>query len=142
MSGTFEHSGETIMVVDDDPSIRDFLRLSLENAGFKIIVEKDAIGALKTLTAQPPDLILLDIMMPQMDGLSMCKAIKANPEFSNIPVIFVTASVERDNVKKAIDAGAHGFIAKPLQHENLLQSIRDVLKGRFLIPAKDQQTAD
>ena len=125
-----------IMVVDDDQSIRDFIRLSFESKGYDVIEAHSAIQALKILDSEIPDLILLDIMLPVMNGYEMCRKVKDDPVLKSIPIMFVTAYVEKDSLKKSVQAGAQGFIEKPLMFDDLLKRVEDGMKGHFVMPTQ------
>ncbi len=125
-----------ILVVDDEESVRDFLNITLSQKGWRVVCQSDAENALKYLDREIPDLIILDIMMPKMDGYALCRAIRSNPALTYIPVIFLTAYAELDSLKKAKNVGAQGFIEKPVPPEELVQQVDGVLKGNFLMPTR------
>lgn len=127
---------KTIMVVDDDESILSFLSFSLRGEGFKVLEARLAQKALTLIETQTPDLILLDIMLPQMDGFSMCKLLRSNPKFSRIPVIFITAYGDPASLNKTKAAGAQGLIEKPIMFDELLLQVLDGLNGRFSLPTR------
>jgi CheY-like chemotaxis protein len=127
---------KVIMVVDDDDSVRSFIQFSLESEGYKVIPMARAALALKQLETKLPDLILLDIMMPQINGIEMCRRLKSTPQWSKIPVIFITAYVEPKNLDEVKKAGAQGLMEKPLQFDVLVRQITDALNGRFSTPTR------
>ena len=118
----------TILVMDDDQSMRELLRLHLSNAGYKVLVAEDAIDAGHLLLQQRPDLILADIEMPFMDGLEFLRAVKADRTTRSVPVIFVTVRVEAET--KAKKLGAAGFLIKPLLLPELLSTVAQQIEGR------------
>ncbi len=129
-----KNSKPVILVVDDEDTVREFVRASLQSQDLDVMVARDGESAFKLMDETLPDLILLDIMLPNMDGFSMCRKIRSNPAMAYIPVIFITAYAERDSLKKAADAGAQGFIEKPILAEELQKQVQDGLKGHFLMP--------
>lgn len=124
------------MVVDDDESIRSFIRFSLDQEGFEVIEQRSGEGALKLLENRIPDLILLDIMMPGMDGFEVIKKIRSNAKWNKVPVIFITAHADPENTAKAKAAGAQGFMEKPLRFNELLRQIFDAINGNFSLPTR------
>lgn len=131
-----ENKNKTIMVVDDDDTVLSFLTFSLQGEGFRVIAYPDAERALKALATTAPDLILLDIMMPKMDGFSMCREVRTDPRLSKVPVIFITAFADQDSLAKTQSVGAQGLIEKPIMFDELLLQVLDALAGRFSLPTR------
>lgn len=131
-----EPKQKTILVVDDDESVLSFLSFSLKSEGFTVMAAQDAEVALKQLEKTIPDLILLDIMLPKMDGFAMCRKIKSNPKTMKVPVLFITAYAEPNSLKTATEAGAQGLIEKPILFDGLLLQVYDALEGRFSLPTR------
>jgi len=129
-------ASKTIMVVDDDESVLSFLCFSLRGEGFTVLESKDAENALAQLKNRIPDLILLDIMLPHMDGFTMCKTLRANPRYANVPILFITAYADPTSLKKTSDVGAQGLIEKPIMYSELLVQIVDALTGKFSLPTR------
>lgn len=124
----FEYSHPPrVVVADDDWLTRDLLRTYLTNAGCEVSTFADGVSALNAITDSLPDLALLDIRMPQMDGLSVCRQIKENPRTQFIPVIIVTALDPHTEELNAIESGANDFIPKPFNSINLLTRVRSLL---------------
>lgn len=136
MDNNVEIPRKVIMVVDDDETIRSFIRFSLEQEGFEVIEQRSGQGALNVLERRKPDLILLDIMMPGMDGFEVIKAIRKKRQFDTVPVIFITAHMDPDSPQKAKSLGAQGFMEKPLRFNELLRQIFDALNGQFSVPTR------
>ncbi|MEG3987215.1 EAL domain-containing protein [Microcoleus sp. S28C3] len=131
----------TILVVDDVPANLGILADFLSEASFEVLVAQDGESAIQKINYVIPDLILLDIMMPGIDGFETYKRLKANPLWSQIPVIFITALSETDNVVKGLSLGAVDYIIKPFQKEEVLARIKTHLDLRHLtttIEAKNQ----
>lgn len=117
----------TILVIDDDEYMRTLLRLHLSNAGYRVLVAEDALVAGHLVVRQRPDLILVDIEMPFMNGLEFMQALKADPEVSDIPFIFVSS---RDDFEdQAKELGACAFLKKPLFADRLLAAVAGQVEG-------------
>lgn len=115
----------TILVVDDEPQIRRVMRATLTAQGYAIVEARDGQEALEKMRSEKPDLVILDVNLPVMDGLETCRAIRAG---SSVPVIMLTVrSAEKDKVR-ALDAGADDYIVKPFGIQELLARIRAALR--------------
>jgi signal transduction histidine kinase len=117
----------TILIVDDTPANISVLLSFLENNEFNVMVAEDGLAAIESIKFSNPDLILLDIMMPHLDGFETCKRLKENPETNPIPVMFMTALHQTSDKVKGLDLGAVDFISKPFQNEEVLARIRTQL---------------
>jgi class 3 adenylate cyclase len=131
LKSVFERSPR-ILVVDDDWLNRDMLSTYLTNAGCEVIAAPDGVAALEAIRDQPPDLALVDVQMPHMDGLTLCRELKSSPETRFVPVIIVTALEREDEELKAIEAGADDFITKPYKSVILLTRVRSLLRIKHL----------
>jgi len=120
----------TILVIDDDESIRDLLRMHLSAAGYEVHVAEDAITAGYLVLRSPPDLIICDINMPHMDGFEFIAALKADTTLPRIPVIFLTSYEEGDDRGKEL--GAVGYLTKPVRADRLLQLVARHVPGGAL----------
>jgi two-component system, OmpR family, alkaline phosphatase synthesis response regulator PhoP len=117
-----------ILIVDDEPDIVEFLKYNLEREQFKVIESYSGSEALLKMN-EKPDLILLDIMMPDMSGFEVCRRIKAQDQYKNIPVIFLTAlSQEKDEVK-GLEVGGSDFIIKPISPPKLIARVKSNLRN-------------
>jgi CheY-like chemotaxis protein len=125
-----------VMVVDDDESVRSFLAFSLRGEGYSVLTASSAEDALKQLKHTVPNLILLDIMLPNMDGFSMCKTLRTDARLAKTPVLFITAYAEKNSVERAVEAGAQGLIEKPIMFDELHLQVMDALSGRFSVPTR------
>lgn len=121
-----------ILVVDDDKIIVEILKQSLTLAGYDVDSANDGEEGLKLARELEPDLILLDVMMPRLDGYSVCQSLKQDPKTQFIPVVILTALSDRDNKFKALEAGADEFIRKPPDRQELLIRIKSLLKTKRL----------
>ena len=115
----------SVLVVEDDPNIRDLLDLYLKKEGYKVILASDGGQGLEEFRANQPQLVLLDVMMPVMDGWQVCKAIR---EAGNTPVIMLTAKGETDDKVMGLKAGADDYVTKPFEMKELLARIEAVLR--------------
>lgn len=115
-----------ILVVDDDESMRELIRLHLEGAGYEVTTAPDAIAAGYTVLKAPPDLILTDVNMPFMDGFEFIAAMRADPSVPRVPVIFLTSVEEGDRGK---ELGAVGYLTKPVRAERLLSLVAQHVPG-------------
>jgi len=111
---------QTVLVVDDDATNVVLLRHALQGAGYRVITAHDGQEAIPLTESEQPDLILMDIEMPQVNGLEACKRLKANPATASVPVIFITASGASDRVIDAFAAGGADFVTKPVKVEEVL----------------------
>jgi putative two-component system response regulator len=117
-----------ILAVDDTPENLDVVK-GLLTPEFVVKAAVNGMMALKIVEKQPPDLILLDIRMPQMDGFEVCRKLKANEASADIPVIFLTGESDGASEAEALETGAAGFITKPIDPDVLLAKISDCLKS-------------
>ncbi|HCI81914.1 MAG TPA: DNA-binding response regulator [Ktedonobacter sp.] len=132
----FDQRDMTILIVDDEPRIRDFVRMNLEMEHYQVIEAKDGLEALEQLREHLPDLVILDVMMPEMDGFETLRAIR---EVSTVPVIMLTVRQdERDRIH-GLDLGADDYIAKPFNPRELLSRVRALLR-RSLMPPPARKT--
>ncbi len=118
---------ELILVAEDERDIRDLLVTFLEIGGFKTVAVPNGQEAVEQAVGRRPDLILLDVRMPRMDGLQACAALKALPGICDIPVIFLSAYATPQDVEKGLAAGAEKYLAKPIELEDLNQSVIEIL---------------
>ncbi len=116
-----------ILLVDDEEGFLAVIRAALEIRGFDVVTAKSAIEAGLELSSKKPDMILMDIRMPGIDGLQACAAIKKNPNTSNIPIMIVSAMAEDSQVKKAQKMGILDYFIKPVDIEKLVKRIKEAL---------------
>ncbi|MCA9728470.1 MAG: response regulator [Candidatus Eisenbacteria bacterium] len=116
-----------LLVVEDDPDLRKILKAVLLREGYKVQEAGDGEEALRVIDASQPDLILLDVMMPKMDGRQVCQRLKANARTSQIPIIMLTAMSESDDRVRGLDLGANDYITKPYEQRELLMRVRNLL---------------
>ncbi len=116
-----------ILLIDDEPEIQDLLTLFMKIRGFDGYIAENGEEGIKMAAEILPDLILLDIMMPKVDGFKVQQALKNRPDTERIPIIFITAKIEPMNAEKAIVAGAKAYLEKPFDLDTLTQTIHSVL---------------
>lgn len=114
----------TVLIVDDTPTNLEVLQEVLTNANYEVLVAIDGESAIDQIQYARPDIILLDVMMPGMDGFETCRRLKANPDTSAIPVIFMTALSETADKVKGFETGAVDYITKPFQHSEVLARVK------------------
>jgi PAS domain S-box-containing protein len=129
--------GMKVLLVDDTPKNLDVLRHTLGDKGLDISIALNGKVALKLISSTPPDLILLDVMMPVMDGFETCRELKKNDLWKNIPVIFITALTEEENLIKGLSLGAVDYITKPFRPEEVLARVNTHLRAVKLLKAKN-----
>jgi adenylate cyclase len=121
-----------ILAVDDTPQNLDLLRRRLSSQGYEVTTAEDGEAALERTAELLPDLILLDIMMPKLDGIETVRRLKANPAHQHIPVILVTAKSDPMDVIEGLDAGGDDYLTKPIDHAALLARVRSMLRMKAL----------
>ncbi len=121
-----------ILVVDDNQQNLELLQVYLEDVDCRSVPAHDGPEALEIIAKDPPDLILLDVMMPKMSGFEVCRRIKNDPKTSDIPVIMVTALNEFGDIERAIDSGTDDFLSKPVNKLELLTRVKTLLKLKHL----------
>ncbi len=120
-------SKSTIMVVDDNPDLVEIVRITLESKGFAVRCAYDGTQVFDFLKKQKPDLVILDIMMPLMDGFEVLTRLKCNPATASIPVILLTEKGEHEDVIKGYERGAEYYIPKPFTKNQLLDGVNSIL---------------
>lgn len=114
----------SVLIVDDSAENLKFLANILSKNGYEPVISRSGKQALEFLKSESPDLILLDIMMPELDGYEVCKLLKKDPLTGEIPIIFLTAKTDTDSLVKGFDAGGVDYIVKPFKTEELLARVR------------------
>ena len=120
-------AGESILIIDDSPLNLKLARVLLQSEGYLIRTAAGGNEALSILKTFKPDLILMDIQLPGIDGLELTRRIKANPDTQSIVVVALTASAMKGDEQKVRNAGCNGYISKPFESQNLLLRIREYL---------------
>ena len=121
-----------VLVVDDNQQNLELLQAYLEDLDCETVPAYDGLEALEIIAKRPPDLILLDVMMPKMSGFEVCRRIKNDPKTSDIPVIMVTALNEFGDIERGVDSGTDDFLSKPVNKLELLTRVKTMLKLKHL----------
>lgn len=116
------------MVVDDEQDLLDLIEYNLKKEGFSVLKAENGLEALETAREQNPDLVLLDIMMPKMDGLEVCEKMRSDAELRHIPIIFLTARGDEKTEVEGLDLGADDYVTKPISTTKLISRIKAVLR--------------
>ncbi|CAN5880357.1 hypothetical protein BH23ACT8_BH23ACT8_07730 [soil metagenome] len=119
---------ETILVADNEPDILRFVEVNLRLAGFSVLLAKDGEEALQRAVDERPDLVLLDVMMPGLDGFEVCRQLRANPRTSGVPVMFLTARALTSDKVDGLAAGADDYVLKPFDPVELVARVRTTLR--------------
>ena len=127
MSYKINISTAKVLVVDDEPEITEIVETFLTEAGYKVTVENSSDKAIEKARAIKPDVILLDIMMPGVDGYDICQELKKDPDFATVPIIFLTGKDRNDDMGRSFKSGGDMFIKKPFSCERLLEIVNIVL---------------
>jgi len=117
-----------VLIVDDDPTARETLAAILEGEGYDLQQAKDGIQTLQILKQLQPDLILMDVMMPTMDGFEVCRRIRATPSLAEVPIILLTALDDRDALLRGLESGADDFLSKPPDRRELVARVRTITR--------------
>ncbi len=118
---------QSVLIVDDEPMARTLLRLMLVRAGFHVLEAEDGYAALEKVRLNRPDLVLLDVMMPGLDGFAVCSTLRSNTDTKSLPIVMLSAKTDLDSVNKGIRVGATKYLFKPISPEDLTQHVQDVL---------------
>jgi len=125
--GAKDRTGPVVLVVDDDPAVRELVRANLELEGYSVREAASAAEGLSALEHEPPDLILLDVMMPQVDGWEMLRRVQERHGVGSIPVIMFSGKVDEQSLAEAAERGAQGFVGKPFDPQQLIEQTKQLL---------------
>ena len=116
-----------ILIVDDEPSIVIPIQFLMEQQGYSVLVAENGEDALDVIYKYKPDLILLDIMLPRIDGYEVCEIVRLNPDYRNIKIIFLTAKGREVEIAKGLALGADAYITKPFSNTELVAKVKELL---------------
>lgn len=116
-----------ILAVDDEPHILKLVSFSLKAHGYEVLEASDGLSAISVAQAEKPDLVLLDVMMPGLDGIEACRRLKNDPETKDIPVVMLTAKAQAREQAVGIDSGATDYICKPFTPKDLVAQVQALL---------------
>lgn len=128
---------ESILVVEDEDDIRELLRYNLVKEGYRVTGAASGEEALKAVRVAMPDLVLLDLMLPGMDGLEVCRSLKQDPQTRNLPIVMLTAKGEEADIVAGLELGADDYVTKPFSLRVLLARLRAVLRRRSTPPPSE-----
>jgi DNA-binding response OmpR family regulator len=118
-----------ILIVDDEPNIVLSLEYLMRREGYEVAIAADGEAALAALAEARPDLVILDIMLPKLNGFEVCRRLRADPRWRELKVLMLTARGRDTEVAKGLDAGADAYVTKPFSTRDLVAQIRDMLRG-------------
>jgi two-component system phosphate regulon response regulator PhoB len=127
---------KVVLVVDDEADVLELVKYNLEKNGYRVITAVTGEEAVKKVTSALPNLVVLDLMLPGIDGLEVCKQLKSNPKTENIPVVMLTAKGEESDVVVGLEVGADDYITKPFSPKVLIARVRRILH-RLTIQQRD-----
>jgi len=118
-----------ILTVDDDAGIRRLVQLNLQRAGYRVSTAVDGVDALEKIPTDRPDLLILDVTMPRMDGIELLRRVKSNPDTESIPVVMLTAKSQDADFQEGERSGAEAYISKPFSPRQLLELVEQTLNA-------------
>lgn len=119
-----------VLVVDDDPVIQNLLRVNFEMEGYEVIIASDGVEGLERVRTHNPHVVVCDIMMPHMDGLSVARELKADPATAHIPILLLSAKAQEADVRAGQEAGADDYVTKPFDPLSLLERVEALLTAK------------
>ncbi len=120
----------SILVVDDDTLARELIRRMLQIKGWQVAEAADGLEALDHVARNRPDLLILDVMMPRMDGLTVCRRLRGDPESARLPIIMLSAKTQLDAVEAGLRAGADRYLGKPVAMNTLFETVETVMSEK------------
>lgn len=131
MRATMDAAGPfTVIIVDDDRETREMLATLLESDGFHVLQAANGLKLISMLHADHPDLIILDVNLSWIDGFELCRSVKSNEEFRDIPVVFLSGRTSPEDVQRGLAAGAEAYFRKPVNVDELSQTLREIIERR------------
>jgi len=127
-ASTGMENGQKILVIDDGESERQFMSRTLTKAGYEVITEADGPSGMRAVRTLRPDVIILDYLMPGMDGQMVCRKLKSDPDTKDIPIIFLTGSSRPETVITCYDVGADQYLNKPISAKTLIEQVQVTLE--------------
>jgi diguanylate cyclase (GGDEF)-like protein len=120
--------GGLVLVIDDDPDVRNVVEMTLQLAGFKVVTASDGVAGLEAARDEQPEAVVLDVMMPEMDGYEVCRQLKADARSSHIPVLMLTAKAQLNDKVIGLEGGADDYVTKPFDADELIARVHAVLR--------------
>jgi DNA-binding response OmpR family regulator len=131
---TAEDGRRKVLVVEDDVDVRDLVVLSLNHAGFDVLVEGDGAAGLDLALEEQPDLVILDWMMPRLSGVEVCRALRADPRAEGTSVLLLTSRAQEGDIDQGFEAGANDYMVKPFRGRELVSRVDSLLAQRRRLP--------
>lgn len=119
-----------VLLAEDEPNIVESLTFLLERAGFEVAVESDGRQALQTVLTNTPDILILDVMLPELDGYEILRQLRADRRAETLPVLMLTAKGQREDRETALECGADLFITKPFSNSEIVSAVKQLSDGR------------
>ena len=123
-------SSKTILIVDDEPDLVEIIRFPLEIEGYRVLVSQNGEDGLNQARREMPHLILLDVMLPKLDGYKVCRLLKFDEKYKHIPILMLTAKVQEKDKAMGREAGVNEYIGKPFDIDELVQKVKSYLDER------------
>ena len=121
---------QSVLIVDDEPMTLNLLRMMLEPVGFSVTGVEGGVEALEKVNISRPDVMILDVMMPDMDGITVCKTLRNAPETADLPIVMLSGKTHLNAEAEGLAAGANKYLFKPMSRSDLINSLRAVLKDQ------------
>ncbi len=121
---------QSVLIVDDEPMTLNLLRMMLEPVGFSVTGVEGGVEALERVHQNRPDVMILDVMMPDMDGITVCKTLRSLPQTANLPIVMLSGKTHLNAEAEGLAAGANKYLFKPMSRSDLINSLRAVLKDQ------------
>lgn len=118
-----------VLLAEDEPNIVESLTFLLERSGFEVAAETDGARALAAVQENPPDVLVLDVMLPGMDGLQILRSLREDPRCAHVPVLMLTAKGQREDRENALNTGANLFVTKPFSNAELIAAVKQLAEG-------------
>ena len=126
---TLGSNGPTVLVVDDEEDLLSLLEYNLEQEGFEVVLARDGVAAIEQTREHEPDLIILDVMMPKMDGIEVCKRLRKDAHLRTIPIMMLTARTEEEDKVEGLDVGADIYLEKPVSVSVIVSQTKALLRS-------------
>ena len=120
-----------ILIVDDEPSVVVPIQFLMEQQGYRVMIAERGEDALDLIYQYKPDLVLLDIMLPGIDGYEVCEIVRLNPNYRNVKIIFLTAKGREEEIAKGLALGADAYITKPFSNIELVATVKEILEKTY-----------
>lgn len=127
-SGNAAPGAKKILIVDDEPSVSDYLKALITSWGYEAACFDCGAGAFEKIQSEKPDLVLMDVMLPDLDGVTICKRLRSHPETRTLPVIMITSLTDSATVQDSLVYGASDYVAKPVNEKVLREKIEKILR--------------